>query len=1187
MTNSVVLLVALTAIASTARAPTPSSEPSQGAQAGSVTRAQDAKGSQWTGYQKILKRHFGPDFNPSRPCGFLKKYLVHVLVVTLPDPSDPHLADTFDNYLAAIELALARDRYLADQYWLPEAMRRKEQAKAVFAEPPQSLVLTAFGTRVGSLRPVQAKAEPDLLDQPGMMLFRRHDSEHVQDELLFLLLVPETPTGGVRQAALRTAFRQAASLSCGERKPKERQLIRMIGPSFSGAAASLARGIADWAPPGKFKFDILTGSATNADVRTLLGDVASFSATVAPDEVMKDFYQYVVQKFTPHKPIIAILTESNTSYGQGTIDNSEDFRRKHAHCIPSKSDPCILELPFPLHVSQLGAEYEKARAQRAVTAIPEGVSRLLSLNLLAEDEPSDVAPAMSPLTKYNSDLSLVNSLMAIARAHIRVVGIQATDPRDELFLAQKIRRILPDVQLFLMESELLFSHTSIADEMRGALVVSRYPLFNLNQLWSPPRQFSPRVQFPTGSSQGVYNATILQLREFDQERKVNPDAIAKEQKAGDATPVSILPRFNFAEEQDSTPDSSTSWEEDDGPKDDGPMPLEYGEPFTTHSSRPPLWVGMVGHCGIWPIGTLGPTGSLNHEETIESKVAWGKVNDYTKEFKSTDKKIPIIFPLGVLHILATLLLFLVIVWHAAHRLRNSEGPLLSAPHPKICSAPPNVSGSPAALGYAAVQLLGWQSLIAIYLAAAAPIVGSRLAQLALAPKDVAIPMRSWVVLIVGLGSVEACIAFIVMVYGQAPWRISDRGGPTKRSVLELITFWFCGLAGLILVIVSACYFYKIAFLANPATQIFLWVRTENWLSGISPMLPLIFLGAAVYATTWLNLYRLAPVSAVDGTHATECTQPLHKLLPGIESLKKAETEADDVAQGRLLVGGRWLFMLAVPTVATIVLFHIRPNAESDWWTWLARGLLGLLILGIVHGLVLLVQLWRTVRKMLDQLSGHPVISVMESMRSTLAAMVGLHPYAAALSREQVVAHQRARFGALKGLAADNELKRSDSLGYGVSWASKALNDAGWPYAEGVSWSRAAAQLVALEIIRALGRRIAVIRALIGVLTIDALVFLMVTRLYPFQPHSLLSGLSWFLLLAVVVVSVWVLVEMERNAVLSYASGSEPGKVTWDASFITHLALFAGVPLLALVAAYFPEIGGPIFDSVQPLLRAAR
>src|SRR5262249_26104714 len=157
------------------------------------------------------------------------------------------------------------------------------------------------------------------------------------------------------------------------------------------------------------------------------------------------------------------------------------------------------------------------------------------------------------------------------------------------------------------------------------------------------------------------------------------------------------------------------------------------------------------------------------------------------------------------------------------------------------------------------------------------------------------------------------------------------------------------------------------------------------------------------------------------------------------------------------------------------------------WTWLMRVLVGLLILGIVHGLVLLVQLWRNIRKILDQLSGHPVISIMESMQSTLAAMVGLHPHAAALSREQVVAHERACFGALKGLAADDELKRSDSFGDGVSWASKALNNAGWPYAAEVSWSRAAAQLVALEIVRALGQRIAVIRVLIGVLTIDALV----------------------------------------------------------------------------------------------------
>jgi hypothetical protein len=273
-------------------------------------------------------------------------------------------------------------------------------------------------------------------------------------------------------------------------------------------------------------------------------------------------------------------------------------------------------------------------------------------------------------------------------------------------------------------------------------------------------------------------------------------------------------------------------------------------------------------------------------------------------------------------------------------------------------------------------------------------------------------------------------------------------------------------------------------------------------------------------------------------------------------------------------------------LAVIVFFNIRRNAESDWWTWLVRILLGLLILGLVHGLVLLVQVWRTIRKMLDQLSGHSVLSVMESMRSLLAGMVGLHPYAAAPSRGQVLASEGARFEALKRQAGDPKLRGSDKLRDGVEWASNAMNNAAWDYGKEGSWSLAAAQLVALEIVRALGRRIGVIRALIGVLTIDALVLLTVTRIYPFQPHSLLAGLSWFLLVSVVIASVWVLVEMERNAVLSYASGSKPGKVTWDTSFVGHLALFAGLPLLALVAAYFPEIGGPIVDSIQPLIRGA-
>src|SRR5262249_43818381 len=233
---------------------------------------------------------------------------------------------------------------------------------------------------------------------------------------------------------------------------------------------------------------------------------------------------------------------------------------------------------------------------------------------------------------------------------------------DELFLAQKIRRIVPDVQLFLMESELLFSHTSIADEMRGALVVSRYPLFNLNQIWSSPRQVTPRVQFATGSSQGVYNAAILQLLKFDKEREAKLDAIARaKQKSDAATTISILSRSNFAGPQDAAVDTPSSPEKNEWRNPEWPKPLEYGEPFKLNSLRPPLWVGMVGHWGIWPIGTLGPSGSLNKERTPEWKEApeskerwnkaerdwkerWKKAEQYTAEFESKDEPIPLISP---------------------------------------------------------------------------------------------------------------------------------------------------------------------------------------------------------------------------------------------------------------------------------------------------------------------------------------------------------------------------------------------------------------------------------------------------------------------------------------------------------------------------------------------------------------
>jgi hypothetical protein len=1175
------------------------------APAGSL-KLQEVQGS---GYESLLKRYFGPDFEMEHRCDHLQNYRIHRMVVTLPDPSDPHLADSFDSYLASVELALAQDSYLTDQYWVPWVEKRRqeraEQRVTLNNAPAAPLLVVNSGP---------AGDQQDVLDQPGIVLFRKPHlqsppSDGAKDELLFLLLVPETPTTGVRSATLRKAFEQAADLGCDEESDGP-QAIRILGPSFSGAAASLASGIEAWQSGHKSQFKIISGSATNSDTRRLLLRVpnVSFSSTVLPDEALEDFYQYLSRKFTAQR--IAVLTESNTSYGQGRkrpldagLDVSEtcppDAGLNMSETGPPDGDlnasetgapdaglalsETRLQLSFPLHVSQLGAEYEKARSRSASSSALEGAGTLLSLNLLEEGEPRDVVPAMSALTKYNSDLSLINTLAVIARADFNPVGILATDTRDEVFLAQVVKRQAPDAQLFLMEAELLFSHPALANDMRGALVVSRYPLYNLNQLWTSPPQKSPRVQFPTGSSQGIYNAAIFHLRGLG---------------TGQAPSQKRLP-----------------------------TPLEYGEPFAANSRRPPLWVGMVGHYGIWPIGTLGRNGSLNRQAFITqtahwmglataqnepSRVNWCEVEKYTEPSVPSDEPPRLVVPQGRLHILAAGLLFAIIAWHAAHWLvagAQGSGSLLGSQRvyewvqrfytgaePLICSIPKELkAGSRRQRAYASLLLVGWQALIAIYLAVLAPVIAPLIAEKKLVPQDpqlAPLGVPSKLALIFCAISVLAFVLLVVSLYARV-WKVTsipvDENTRFKAIKRFFPLYW---LAGAALMLFSVFYFLDVAFASDGPAQVFLWVRATNWLSGISPTLPLAFLGMSAYATTWVNLYRLVgvryPLHTGDGKG--EETLQLVTLLPDIEMLKEAEKRAESVMNGERIVGGVRVLIFLIVTATAIVIFAIRTNVEPDSWTWLVRVLLALLIVAIVHGLVLLVQIWRTIRNTVDQLAGHSVVSTLKDMQAMLAAMLGLHSYLASSRSEQVLATARTQFAVLKEWAKDEPThppQACTTLTEATQVAVDKLRGSTWPSYKGSGWVRPAAELVALQVVRTLGRRIAMIRALIGVLTIDALILLLITRLYPFQPHGLLSALSWFLLLTVVIVSVWSLVGLERHAILSYASGSEPGKVSWDASFVLHLILFAVLPIIALVAAHFPEVGGPIFDSLQPLIRSAR
>ena len=91
--------------------------------------------------------------------------------------------------------------------------------------------------------------------------------------------------------------------------------------------------------------------------------------------------------------------------------------------------------------------------------------------------------------------------------------------------------------------------------------------------------------------------------------------------------------------------------------------------------------------------------------------------------------------------------------------------------------------------------------------------------------------------------------------------------------------------------------------------------------------------------------------------------------------------------------------------------------------------------------------------------------------------------------------------------------------------------------------------------------------------------------YPFQPQSALKAV--FLGVTVITVGglVFVLVQMNRNDVLSLITKTDPGRVTWSGPFALKLAVFILVPLGALLSTEFPSVREFLFSWVDPILRA--
>jgi hypothetical protein len=273
------------------------------------------------------------------------------LIASVPDPIDSAFAEDFDAYVASIRLALEASGYVSDQFFDPWAADSQAvtEAKSEGTGTAESVAPTDRHRR-----------------EPGILLFRRRTTPAAQKssekqsesppllELFAVLLVGESPTWGVQKTALARAL-DTIDATCGPRVTHERPevrrfcgmeegastTIRLLGPTSSGAADSIRATIAHWlvgktspqplAFPPTWNIEIRSGSATARATQTILQDElpaeverqtgwtvpVRFRATVNPDDLLWTFVSdYLVANLGAQLNEIAVLTESNTGYGQ-------------------------------------------------------------------------------------------------------------------------------------------------------------------------------------------------------------------------------------------------------------------------------------------------------------------------------------------------------------------------------------------------------------------------------------------------------------------------------------------------------------------------------------------------------------------------------------------------------------------------------------------------------------------------------------------------------------------------------------------------------------------------------------------------------------------------------------------------------------------------------------------------------
>lgn len=936
------------------------------------------------------------------------------LVATIPDPKDSRLDYLFDRNLDAIQRAIETAEYVLDRHWLP--WERAKQPGLTPAQQQAALTSTRH------------------LMEPGVMVFRRSD----RLGLLLVFLVGETPTYGINKLAFQNALVQIEQLSelARGRSSKNSKFsksdacqfgiehVRILGPTFTGSANSLALSLKSWlnrptpppAPkppnkpnssPGKrlSKACVITGTAMAINKPQFIelagrkDDVNLFATVIPEQESKKAYFQYLVEENKPlrwwtepwilptpqendiERTYIAMLSEGTTSYGLQTRQTQAKptvSPSPVAGKIPQPSPsptPLALSMTFPLHISQLRIEAAKVDSKNGGNhdqALLKENKLALPLGETGDHKPKDVVLPFSSMEAVVAEQVLTNMLASIDRERIRYVGVSATDVLDRIFLIRQIRQNSPNTVIFTFSSDLLYLHSEASLDSQGVQIISPYPLFDQNQNWTYPFEGEKRrYQFTTQTAQGVFNATLALLGKPD-------------------------------------------------------LMLEYGSPFRKYYRgelrKPALWLTLVGRNGLWPVTTMDYKDPENYvwqasvgvpaeeaEDSTATKISLlaphlGLIRSYLSPFG-----LGFLMLLGIICLIPSAVLILQLLLFSLKQHDDSDQKsesLLAKLLWSIRWLNTKLKIGPLALesirrwrigkifGDEDESIYRYRYVRRVYLmACCASLLTVTLfaSGVSLLPRwftdiETVISKADWfqyqIIRIFSYFNFFAvAVAFFWLLVSVLHWTVSGRKH-LRGSKLATMSL----LIGIVMMMLAFAGLCEISFRVNKVPeQVFFFLRTTDVANGVSLLIPVALLGLASFLTFFsavrrLNLSeRMACLPSPDARNHN--VEPAFLRLDNSGS-KSFQGVAKIEEKIRELIVGRGISTWTICCFSALILFvywllfllPYMPTSDGKFFDLFFKCMFYLVPMSLILAFVWFAATWLQVRKLLRRLSWHPLIA---------------------------------------------------------------------------------------------------------------------------------------------------------------------------------------------------------------------